>query len=142
MIGFSMKYISKVMPTSLSQFLASCVVHSVAMVAMANATNQNLLYMIILPMSMATMVSKISSQSYTNQVLGRGHTAYIVGITSSIMSAARLVTPIVAGYVMQYVGLTVTLYLSAASTLLSGAFYVGVSFRVKSESSDMKVKHE
>ena len=136
-----MKYVSIILPSSLHQFVTSCVMHSVAMVTIANITNNSLLYLVILPMSTATMLSKISSQSYTYEVLGRKHTAYIIGLTTSIMSGARLVTPIVAGYIMEH-SLTWTLYLAAVTTTLSGVFYICVFYRKKHLDAAVKVKGE
>ena len=119
-----MKYVSTVIPKSFHQLIISCILHAVAMVTVTLTSDTSHLYLVIIPMSMAAMVGKISYQSYVNETVGKKHMAYLIGINGSMNSFCRLSTPVIAGYIMEGFSKALTLYCAAFCTLLASALFV------------------
>jgi len=134
-----MKYISVIVSSRIAQLLISCLISAVTMVTVSNVPDLTSLYLVIAFMSTSTMLGKVSLQSYTTLVLGKHNTGYLVGISGTVMSSARLITPLFAGHLMQHFGISVTLYCGAVCTLLALAGYVIVHYRYTKKN---KIKSE
>ena len=80
-------------------------------------------------MSITSIVSKVAYQSYVNQTVGRRHTAYLIGITSSMNSVSRLSSPIVVGYLMEGFSMATTLYCSSFCVLVASVLFIVVGCR-------------
>ncbi|XP_067950792.1 major facilitator superfamily domain-containing protein 9-like [Watersipora subatra] len=129
--GLLVKYITKLLPRSLYQLLLACALSTFVMLSIGNLSNPSYLYVFMVPLSVAAMLSKISYQSYVNQTIGKGHTAYLIGIMGSINSFSRLSSPIIVGYLMDSYTSAMSLYVAAFSTTLAAMLYFTVEFKVR-----------
>lgn len=117
------------MPRAFHQLLTSCLLNAVAMVTIANASNSTMLYLVTIPLSLSSMLGKVSYQNYITQTLGKEHTGYLIGIMGSTTSFARLSSPVIVGLIMESFDATLTLYTSSACTLLAGLLHVFIELR-------------
>lgn len=130
-----MRLIARLLNSNYHQLMAACLLYAAAVTTLANVSHSGYIYPTVLLMSLSTTISKVSVVSFSHDIVGKDHTSVLVGLNASLTSIARLLSPIVAGYIIHWYGVSTALYLISSIQLLgfSLCFFLGSGYKSKSD---------
>lgn len=108
--GVAMKFIVKVVPKNYHQLSLSCLLYATAVCLLTSISSSTYIYIPVILMSIGTTVSKVSAISFTHDIVGKDHTSVLVGMNSSLTSIARLASPVIVGYLMDWYTIYAPIY--------------------------------